>query len=372
MPNRWDKQFTALCDVAMEAALPTLDVDVAVTVTPGLLVAGIDLLPDRVVVVHQEHRSSSGRSRGLEPLLNYAPRADVVAMLTPPLEEWLHEQLGAALPADRGDAEPAAAGVPAPVAARQPADPDGRPAGAGEAVPAAGRGVRGDRRPGPRLAAADLRHRPGATRPGPRDPQVGALGPRRAARRRHRHGRRVGEGVGRRADVAHRGLPAGGAGGDGRRGAGRQLRLRVGAARDHRARGQRAAGRSAVGRRDVRRAAPADHRRRAPAAPRPGRAPHRPAVRRRRARRALDRHLLRGPGPPGQPGAADGWRTTVGTSRQRGVERSSRPARPPRTSPRRRRATRRSAPPSTRRARPAPTGWSSRRTRATPRSWCCR
>ncbi len=98
VPNRWDKQFTALCDVAMEAALPTLDVDVAVTVTPGLLVAGIDLLPDRVVVVHQEHRSSSGRSRGLEPLLNYAPRADVVAMLTPPLEEWLHDQLGPLCP----------------------------------------------------------------------------------------------------------------------------------------------------------------------------------------------------------------------------------------------------------------------------------
>ena len=98
VPNRWDKQFTALCDVAMEAALPGLDVDVAVTVTPGLLVAGIDLLPDHVVVVHQEHRSSSGRTSGLEPLLNYAPRADVVALLTPPLEEWLHEQLGALCP----------------------------------------------------------------------------------------------------------------------------------------------------------------------------------------------------------------------------------------------------------------------------------
>jgi glycosyltransferase involved in cell wall biosynthesis len=98
VPDRWDKQFTALCDVAMEAVLPALDVDVAVTVTPGLLVAGVDLLPDSVVLVHQEHRSSSGRSRGLEPLLNYAPRADVVAMLTPGLEEWLHEQLGPLCP----------------------------------------------------------------------------------------------------------------------------------------------------------------------------------------------------------------------------------------------------------------------------------
>ena len=98
VPNRWDKQFTALCDVGLEAVLPTLDVDVAVTVTPGLLVAGIDLLPDSVVVVHQEHRSSSGRSKGLEPLLNYAPRADVVAMLTPPLADWLGEQLGPLCP----------------------------------------------------------------------------------------------------------------------------------------------------------------------------------------------------------------------------------------------------------------------------------
>ncbi len=98
VPSRWDKQFTALCDIAMEAALPGLDIDVAVTVTPGLLVAGIDLLGDHVVVVHQEHRSSSGRTSGLEPLLNYAPRADVVALLTPPLEEWLHEQLGSLCP----------------------------------------------------------------------------------------------------------------------------------------------------------------------------------------------------------------------------------------------------------------------------------
>ena len=131
-----------------------------------------------------------------------------------------------AVPPDRGDAEPAAAGVPPPLPARQPADPDGRPARAGEAVPVAGRGVRRDRRPDPRLAAADLWHRPGALRAGPRDPQVGALGPRRASRRRLRHGRRVGEGIGRGADVPHRGIPAGGAGGDGRRGAGRQLRLR--------------------------------------------------------------------------------------------------------------------------------------------------
>jgi len=32
--------------------------------------------------VHQEHRSSSDRVSGLEPLLTYGPRADAVALLT--------------------------------------------------------------------------------------------------------------------------------------------------------------------------------------------------------------------------------------------------------------------------------------------------
>lgn len=94
VPARWDRQFTALCDVAMERALPRLEVDVLVTVTPGLLAAAVELTPDRVVVVHQEHRSSSDRTSGLVPLLNFAPRADVVALLTPTIEEWLREQLG--------------------------------------------------------------------------------------------------------------------------------------------------------------------------------------------------------------------------------------------------------------------------------------
>jgi glycosyltransferase involved in cell wall biosynthesis len=98
VPDRWDSQFTALCDVAMEAALPALAVDVAVTVTPGLLASAIELLPDTVVVVHQEHRSSSDRTSGLEPLLTYAPRADVVALLTPTIESWLRDRLGPLAP----------------------------------------------------------------------------------------------------------------------------------------------------------------------------------------------------------------------------------------------------------------------------------
>ncbi len=107
VPERWDGQFTALCDVGLEHVLPRLKLDVLVTVTPGLLAAAIQLLPPEPVVVHQEHRSTSDRSSGLEPLLNFAPRADVVAVFTPAMADWVREQLG--------DSAPAIAIVPNPL-----------------------------------------------------------------------------------------------------------------------------------------------------------------------------------------------------------------------------------------------------------------
>jgi glycosyltransferase involved in cell wall biosynthesis len=98
VPDRWDAQFSALTDVMYEQALPDLDSDVVVSVTPGLLAAAVQLLPGRVAVVHQEHRSSSDRTSGLEPLLTFAPRADVVALLTRSARDWLTETLGAVAP----------------------------------------------------------------------------------------------------------------------------------------------------------------------------------------------------------------------------------------------------------------------------------
>lgn len=98
VPRRWDGQFSARTDVALEEALRGLRADVVVTVTPALLAAAVQLLPDEVVVVHQEHRSSSQRTHGMEPLLAYAPRADVVALLTPSMEAWLRGELGAVAP----------------------------------------------------------------------------------------------------------------------------------------------------------------------------------------------------------------------------------------------------------------------------------
>ncbi len=98
VPQRWDPQFSAACDVALEERLPRLAPDVLVTVTPGLLAAAEQLVDDRVVLVHQEHRSSSDRVAGLEPLLTYGARADVVALLTESAAAWLAEQLGDAAP----------------------------------------------------------------------------------------------------------------------------------------------------------------------------------------------------------------------------------------------------------------------------------
>ena len=98
VPQRWDKQFSALTDVGLEQGLRGLATDVLVTVTPALLACAVELAPDSVVVVHQEHRSSSQRTSGMEPLLVNAPRADVVALLTPSIADWLRGQLGAVAP----------------------------------------------------------------------------------------------------------------------------------------------------------------------------------------------------------------------------------------------------------------------------------
>ena len=78
----------------MQAALPGLEADVLVTVTPALLSLAARLRPAGTALVHQEHRSSSQRTSGLEPLLTYAPAADVVALLTEPMAHWLRERLG--------------------------------------------------------------------------------------------------------------------------------------------------------------------------------------------------------------------------------------------------------------------------------------
>jgi len=98
VPYRWDWQFSALIDAACEEALSGLEADVLVTVTPGLLVLAAQLVSGRTALVHQEHRSSSQRQSGMEPLLTFGPRADVVAMLTDSVRDWFVGTLGAVAP----------------------------------------------------------------------------------------------------------------------------------------------------------------------------------------------------------------------------------------------------------------------------------
>ncbi|MBA3781362.1 MAG: stealth conserved region 3 domain-containing protein [Nocardioides sp.] len=98
IPARWDGQFDADTDDAMAAYLPGLEADVLVTVTPALLAAVVQLAPNDVALVHQEHRSSADRVGGLEPLLAFAPRADVVALLTEASATWLADELGPVAP----------------------------------------------------------------------------------------------------------------------------------------------------------------------------------------------------------------------------------------------------------------------------------
>ena len=98
VPARWDGQFDADTDAALSAYLPGLQADVLVTVTPALLAVAVQLAAPGVAVLHQEHRSSADRGGGMEPLLSFSPRADVVALLTESAATWLAAELGPVAP----------------------------------------------------------------------------------------------------------------------------------------------------------------------------------------------------------------------------------------------------------------------------------
>lgn len=98
VPEAWDAQFSRATDTPLADALSTVRADVLVTTTPALLALAAQLLPRGVALVHQEHRSSSNREGGMEPLLAFAPRADVVAVLTDDMATWLRGRLGAVAP----------------------------------------------------------------------------------------------------------------------------------------------------------------------------------------------------------------------------------------------------------------------------------
>ncbi|OKI00876.1 glycosyl transferase family 1 [Streptomyces sp. CB02923] len=94
----WEPTFDRLSDIEMSAALGSLETDVLVTTTPALMAAAAELVPTRVITVHQEHRVSQLRGAGGEPLLVYAPRVDALVSLTESTNDWFTDSLGAAAP----------------------------------------------------------------------------------------------------------------------------------------------------------------------------------------------------------------------------------------------------------------------------------
>ncbi|MGW7411409.1 stealth conserved region 3 domain-containing protein [Streptomyces sp. NPDC054863] len=94
----WESTFDRLTDIEMSTALGSLDTDVLVTTTPALMAAAAELVPSRVITVHQEHRASQLRDVSGEPLLVCAPRFDALVSLTERTNDWFADSLGASAP----------------------------------------------------------------------------------------------------------------------------------------------------------------------------------------------------------------------------------------------------------------------------------
>ena len=67
VPERWDKQFSALPDIGLEAGLRGLSTDVLVTVTPALLASAVALATRARPAAARAWSSSSGTCRSTSP-----------------------------------------------------------------------------------------------------------------------------------------------------------------------------------------------------------------------------------------------------------------------------------------------------------------
>ena len=265
VPERWDLQFSALTDAGFQGRLPTLDVDVVVTVTPGT--AG----GRGPAAARWPGRRAPGAPGVLRPYVGPRAAPDLRSAgrrgrpAHPEHGRLAHHHARASRPDDGGRAQPAAVRLQAPVHARHEAHRERRPPGRREGLPQADPGLRRGRRPDARLAAADPRHRRHAARAHPPDPQDGSLRPGRAAGPEQGHAERVGPREHLGADLEERGPAAGRPGGDGRRRSRRGVRRALRRPRAHPPRGRRPAGRARLGLGHGHRAAPTGDRRRAAA-----------------------------------------------------------------------------------------------------------
>jgi glycosyltransferase involved in cell wall biosynthesis len=94
VPARWDATLTRLTDLAAAAELRDCRADVVVTTSPALLPLATQLLPSRVRIVHQEHRTSELRGASKEPLLLFGPQLDALVFLTEPTRQAFVTEFG--------------------------------------------------------------------------------------------------------------------------------------------------------------------------------------------------------------------------------------------------------------------------------------
>ncbi|GGY75656.1 stealth conserved region 3 domain-containing protein [Streptomyces omiyaensis] len=97
--RRWDDGHNRLSDIEAEYALTTLDTDVLVTTTPGLMVLAARFAPAETLLVHLEQRASEvAEATALEPLLRHTAGFDAVVLPGARAHEWYAETFGAAAP----------------------------------------------------------------------------------------------------------------------------------------------------------------------------------------------------------------------------------------------------------------------------------
>ncbi|MGC9667540.1 Stealth CR1 domain-containing protein [Planosporangium sp. 12N6] len=94
----WEGAFTGLTDLAAQQALAETDADVVVSTTPALLALAAQVLPPRVLLVHQEHRVAELRGTSGGPYERYTARADAIVLLSEATRGWFAERFGAAAP----------------------------------------------------------------------------------------------------------------------------------------------------------------------------------------------------------------------------------------------------------------------------------
>nr|BFE72174.1 hypothetical protein GCM10020092_054750 [Actinoplanes digitatis] len=94
----WEQAFTRLADLELERVLRECTSDIVVSTTPALMAVMTELVPRRVVTVHQEHRVAELRGSSGNPLKLFSARLDAVVLLSEPTRNWFASLFGAAAP----------------------------------------------------------------------------------------------------------------------------------------------------------------------------------------------------------------------------------------------------------------------------------